>query len=902
MLCWSTRIDFFYLLRDKELRFPVRDSPDYKTLKVSVFNDDKRTDLIGEATVRLDRILVPGGGTDDGWRGLKCKEKYAGEILVELTFWDLRPKERPREKKPRQVTSFEEKKPEPVPRKLGGAREMGPKERVATVKRRPLPANPLPRDHRDHSSSGEERKDKERARDERKATRRSRHSYHPDSRATSHHPSHSESRRQPPPPEQQSHRNRPHRNSTSRLPDFNRHSMVFEPNPRQSMAMVHAGQGFGGRAEIYDPGDCHPNEGFGRLDDFQGDPYQDQPPTPPPPPPVHKSFQERAPPMEHSASGGLPELTPPDPSLFQRQLRHFQSVPDFQQQPALNPQRSFEARGLQQLQQFHQLQQFTPSFPEANFAQQQIPMHRPPPNAGYDMAPFGDEPPPLAHLPTPTSSNPGSRDGPPPPPPPHRQLVAMPSPVLDEPNWDNLQPKTVAEEHGLPAYESLPPVGRRPSLGVAPAPPPPMMSTGIPLPPSLIPGIKPPMDELSIQVEAARRRHSFNSAAVQPLQIEAPPTALQSRPSTNYHRPQVEEVQDIQLYQQAEPTPSQLQLADDRMVTKPLKLKHHAAPMVKPMPIHGERDSAVPAVNPGESAIRKNSVLNLRPERKPVPLLPMQDEIPRMLQGTPFGPDSYDAINPNPVKSLEALARHARPERMIMPGSNRVYDPTDVLGPETYAPEPEPRRRAPRPPPPVPIEHRRERVERRGVSPAPRRGPRLSLPAPPVKQVSFQGTNPEKERNRPWKSVRESRSIAALPKVDGQHSFKDRCSTSDGNIGGGMVLFDPHSEREREREMDRERAERDARALVPARRGHENYGYGAREQPRSSGMEVGYYGRGGGGGGGGNSAPGPPVPAKIPIQRGSGHSGEEFALSQELSLISIGAGGGGGGRARRARY
>ena len=127
---------------------------------------------------------------------------------------------------------------------------------------------------------------------------------------------------------------------------------------------------------------------------------------------------------------------------------------------------------------------------------------------------------------------------------------------------------------------------------------------------------------------------------------------------------------------------------------------------------------------------------------------------------------------------------------------------------------------------------------------------------------------------------------------------------------GGMVLFDPNSERERERQMERERAERernnrDSRALVPAGTGRDRYGGSYNKRPVSSsrngggntGMELGYYGRGGG--------PPPPVPAKVFIHgsRGAPRS-EELALSQELSLISIGgASGSGGGRPRRnTRY
>ncbi|KKY18281.1 putative c2 domain containing protein [Diplodia seriata] len=103
---------------DQELRFTVRDSPDYYQMKVSVFNDDKKTELIGETFIRLDEVIVPGGGQSDTWHGLLCKGKYAGEVRLELTYYDTRlPTERP----------VAEKRREHVP-----------------VKRRPLPTGPSP--------------------------------------------------------------------------------------------------------------------------------------------------------------------------------------------------------------------------------------------------------------------------------------------------------------------------------------------------------------------------------------------------------------------------------------------------------------------------------------------------------------------------------------------------------------------------------------------------------------------------------------------------------------------------------------------------------------------------------------------------------------------------------------
>lgn len=93
---------------------------------MSVFNEDKTTALIGEAWVDLDSIILPGGGKGDLWQGLTCKGKYAGEIRVELTYYDSREKS---ETKEETVSMAEE-----LRQQYG---TLQPK-----VKRRPLPTNP----------------------------------------------------------------------------------------------------------------------------------------------------------------------------------------------------------------------------------------------------------------------------------------------------------------------------------------------------------------------------------------------------------------------------------------------------------------------------------------------------------------------------------------------------------------------------------------------------------------------------------------------------------------------------------------------------------------------------------------------------------------------------------------
>ncbi|KZL74627.1 C2 domain-containing protein [Colletotrichum tofieldiae] len=115
---------------DQELRFAVHDSPDYYQLKVSVFHDDKKTDLIGETWIDLRDIIVPGGGQNDIWRNLMFKGKYAGEVRMEITYYDQRPKPEKPVAKPKPVEAEPtENHYATIPRKQ--------------IKRRPLPSDPF---------------------------------------------------------------------------------------------------------------------------------------------------------------------------------------------------------------------------------------------------------------------------------------------------------------------------------------------------------------------------------------------------------------------------------------------------------------------------------------------------------------------------------------------------------------------------------------------------------------------------------------------------------------------------------------------------------------------------------------------------------------------------------------
>ena len=104
---------------------------------MSVFNDDRKTELIGETWVSLEGIIVPGGGKQDQWHHLNCKGRFAGEIRIELTYYDTRPKE-PISEERRQsstVNGFEDGHRE-ISSTVGGPRQPKP------IKRRPLPSDP----------------------------------------------------------------------------------------------------------------------------------------------------------------------------------------------------------------------------------------------------------------------------------------------------------------------------------------------------------------------------------------------------------------------------------------------------------------------------------------------------------------------------------------------------------------------------------------------------------------------------------------------------------------------------------------------------------------------------------------------------------------------------------------
>lgn len=119
----------------------MHESPDYLHLKVSVFNDDKKTDLIGETWIDLSSVIIPGGGQSDSWHELKFRNKYAGDIRLEITYYDTRPEDEAVIERRTVVTDKPLSRPGTNPTPTALSSLSGPRQ-PRPIKRRPLPDDP----------------------------------------------------------------------------------------------------------------------------------------------------------------------------------------------------------------------------------------------------------------------------------------------------------------------------------------------------------------------------------------------------------------------------------------------------------------------------------------------------------------------------------------------------------------------------------------------------------------------------------------------------------------------------------------------------------------------------------------------------------------------------------------
>ncbi|RHZ77667.1 hypothetical protein Glove_174g188 [Diversispora epigaea] len=73
---------------DEEVRFDITDEPKSKKLEVEIYNEDVREpDFIGSTKIDLQKVLSK--GEQDEWFEIKSRaNKFAGEILLEMTFYN----------------------------------------------------------------------------------------------------------------------------------------------------------------------------------------------------------------------------------------------------------------------------------------------------------------------------------------------------------------------------------------------------------------------------------------------------------------------------------------------------------------------------------------------------------------------------------------------------------------------------------------------------------------------------------------------------------------------------------------------------------------------------------------------------------------------------------------------
>ncbi|KAL8689343.1 MAG: hypothetical protein Q9224_004659 [Gallowayella concinna] len=667
---------------DQELRFTVHESPDYYQLKVSVFNDDKRTELIGETRIGLEDIIIPGGGQNDTWHHLHCKGRFAGEIRIELTYYDTRPKEDKSPERPVEPTLDGSR--EPGRDSVGGPR--GPK----PLKRRPLPANPtgLPRPGMpEHTHSAPLPQPTEPMIHQPAPS-------HPDPRG------HRDHRLESTPPSANRHEH-PHHSNISGSPmgqDAGNHHYLgahestphhYEGQPRddsrtQNTALHMPAPHYQDRhpeqyalmQPHYDP----------QADSGVRDPYQD----------VYDSPNRHAslPPFatyDHGPLSGEQTVSIPYNDNYvdsPPSIPHGNSMPDVRD-PAYprhlshQPQRHSLPGGKGHSEQSPILQHSTSSSfdPYLDHQQQDMtdavddvppppPAHRT--NSGFGPSPLGSGrshsencAPITGTAPLNIRKERGSFSN-----SPLSQVQTNPSYA----NYALSTSPTHAHHYAHPAAGSATRHVQTPSAAPEPyhrrsiSP----VRNGNPLPLSLVPGYEPPKssNELENVLYTGSGRSAPASHTVAAPQYS--PTAAQGSQPRAHHAATIHTQSPLQALERG-----------------PDRRPHRAsAPTVQPR-----------AVSPDTRV----------PVRKSVSPQPESDPNARRGSGIPFGPDSYDAFNPyigsatagispgaryeTPDQAKEAAIQYEREQKLgdgpIIGNDGRVIDPSDHLPTDTWAPEPE---------------------------------------------------------------------------------------------------------------------------------------------------------------------------------------------------------------------
>lgn len=858
----------------------MHDSPDYHQLKVSVFNDDKRTDLIGETWVNLNSVLVRGGGRADGWHSLHCKGRYAGDIRLELTYYDTRPKEEPPAARRRES---ERMGPEQTARdSLTGPRQLKP------VTRRPLPPDPVSGSspgstEQARPSSLRQSTPKSNVATSSPQSRSNAHSRAPDS-GKSHSRRAQQSTYVPPyvtPQPEEDLYTQASPQAPPQAPEYDEPPTQTAP-PQMYMQPYALPQS---ESESYE-------QDYGLPPRREADSYAQAPPPSreygrPPSHRVSHQTYEKPYVTPEPDEDPFAEVLHPSPkhgkrlSYYGPEHAHERALtlPQFEGEPYERPYESPQATAGPN-------EQVTPPPPDYGTSSHlalyhnyekayalrkseaslyghasQLPRHHSH-DGSYEVGAGLDDD--------------SATDDVPPPPPAHRVTDSHIAPVGSvAPTTYNLSQASSPSHnaHGNSMMLSGPQHAHlvRPSAHSAPA-----SSTTVREHSRFEPAIPTPTmyDESSpqpLRVVKSTKHQSHHYSVPPSLVPGYDPRAAPVEADSGGQRDDEShfDVDDPPGYSMAVGTPRHnTHYASEPDLQQVTPRSHHASlPLVKPV-----------AVSPDPIRVPRKSV-SPRPS--------MSTEHERRHSGVPFSPDSYDAFNPNasstsineigaqyrtPEEAVEVSRQRQReaqrgpPDEPIIGWDGRVIDPSDHLPADTWAPEPE--RRSPVKTPSQP--ESRTRPSPQGAQPMPpssRRSARQSasitqsISTPPYSLGADPQTPSNASRNRLQKKINVS-SAAASPNVT---------SSPLGPYG---------SSRSTPRSLPRA----PPAAADHALREHENYGYD-RSQPYSPSDHMKRSPVGGAG---------PPLPAKVPMR---GEQEDYSALSEALSTIDIG----GSGRRRAVR-
>ncbi|KAI3342257.1 hypothetical protein F4824DRAFT_445547 [Ustulina deusta] len=837
---------------DQELRFTVHDSPDYFQLKLSVFNDDKKTELIGETWIDLRDIIVLGGGQSDQWHNLNCKGKYAGSVRIETTYYDRRPKPTP-------LASRSD------PDLVGSAR-------TAVVKRRPLPSDPVTGQAPAHASEPINAPPRIQPNP-------------PSGPIPTHSPSHAleystpPSNRQPqlehyPPGHGSGYQySTPPSHGDYQLPrgserTENVHTPQYETDPFYQAVSAPPRPHEADNRAVYSsshPGyNSQPQSVQHRrsIDDGQR----------PPPPPAHAArnpsgHSPDANPIHRGSYDLVPhKATPPMRHDVLRNEAHRYSVPSappssaYPGRPTYRPYES--APSLQKGSQYDGYDSNHASAPRHHSLDSAYDTHHRP------MQPTVEDVPESWTPPQPRSRSSISQydepDFDPAPSPAPLNLGGHGSMSHEQHSLGQPQSQSHYDDYGNNASPSP-----MPSADYSQA------LTHVPRSQIY------QMDYYQMQPSGLGNQVAgaieYGSSVVPPTLVPGVDPSLASQALERFHQDRKQERRYTQ--------PTQMVVVHSRGRQRSEPPSHYAANY----PPHGEPVSSrayerAPVAyssgpNTPSAAAESSDHRRVSPspsahhviKRKSVSPAPPPSE-PRRSSGVPFGPDSYDAFNPSISASREdsKSANYTNADGKIVTPDGREVDPSDHLPMDTWAPEPEPKKTTP------PVETR-PRPVLNGAQPMPPSGRRpLRIAARPQSMALARPTYPTQEHTG------EHNGEHTAPRNSGRNRLQKkshRASALPAPISAGSSPLGPATAHQRNSTPPR--------ALVRASTfDYENHG-----PPFDSELGVVRTGYGSG----------PPIPAKIPMMSGglgsstsTPRGSEELALMEEMSRIDIGT-----GRARR---